>query len=471
MVSSLDRRFNDTYFNNNIISLSLYLFLLVITLVFYFAEFTFVLTDYAWSTVVVGYLILVYFFRWINRVNLVSIYSLFYLTTIMFLCGRFVSGFLGYAERPIFELDFFVYHLLNDYEKSNLMYYLLIGLISMELGLYMSRLSIKRNNYSYQSLNIKLWPILLVLLIIVFFQTQSLITRLMIAASGGYLELFKDSQNASYSFDYMSLVTSLMMGSVGVFCILKQKKITAIFLFFLAIYFIVAMIAGSRGGFICYLLFLLWYFNDFGTKKVNVLKLGAYFTGILLFLNTVFYMITFRGVDEVGKIGFFDKILAFFYDQGVTLLVFNESMGITGYPVAQYFQNFIPGSTFIYSLLFGPVTVENKTFVTYLNYNLNPEMFSYGFGLGWAFFADAYRYSFGVIFIYILFISFFCMFLNWIQINVFKSKLFTVVAASIIIHILFLPRNTLATVFPLIFYVVIYYNLYSQFKIKYKESK
>ena len=33
------------------------------------------------------------FLRWINRVNLIGIYSLFYLTTIMFLCGRFISGF------------------------------------------------------------------------------------------------------------------------------------------------------------------------------------------------------------------------------------------------------------------------------------------------------------------------------------------------------------------------------------------
>ena len=57
-------------------------------------------------------------------------------------------------------------------------------------------------------------------------------------------------------------------------------------------------------------------------------------------------------------------------------------MRLENYPVAQYFQNFIPGSTFIYSLLFGPVTLENKTFVTYLSYNLNPELFSYGFGLG-----------------------------------------------------------------------------------------
>lgn len=46
----------------------------------------------------------------------------------------------------------------------------------------------------------------------------------MLAASGGYLELFKESQNSAYSFNFMSLVTSLMMGSVGVFCILKQKR-------------------------------------------------------------------------------------------------------------------------------------------------------------------------------------------------------------------------------------------------------
>lgn len=463
-------RFSNIYFSNNIITFFVFTTLLVISLIFYFIDFVFHLTDYMWSVIVVGYLTLVYCFRWFNRVNLISIFSLFYLTTVIFLCGRFLSGFLGYSERPIFELDFFVYHILNDVEKTNLMSYLFLGLISMELGLYTSRLFFKRNLKEYQPLNVNLLPILFVLLVVIIFQSNVLVERILLAASGGYLELFKESQNASYSFNFMSIVTSLMMGSVGVFCILKQKRVTAIFLFFLAIYFLIAMISGSRGGFICYLLFLLWYLNDFGTKKINVVKLILYFLGILLFLNTVFYMISFREVDHV-KQSFFDKILAFFYDQGVTLLVFNESMGLDGYPIAQYFQNFIPGSTFVYSLLFGPVSLENKTFVTYLNYNLNPELFSYGFGLGWAFFADAYRYSFGIIFIYIAFIAMFCIFLNWLQMNIFKSQLITVITASIVIHVLFLPRNTLATVFPLIFYVVILYIFYTQFKVKVFDKK
>lgn len=470
MNSSFLNQFNSVYFSNNILSFIIYAFFLLITLSLYFVGFVFDFTDYTWSFIVVFYLILVYLLRWINGVNLIGIYSLFYLTTVMFLCGRFLSGFLGYSERPIFELDFFIYHLLNNAEKTNLMYYLFLGLIAMELGLYASRLIFKRNLETYKPLDIKIWPVLIVLLIIVTSQVNGLVTRIMLAASGGYLELFKESQNASYSFNFMSIITSLMMGSVGVFCILKQKKITAIFIFFLAIYFAIAMISGSRGGFICFLLFLLWYLNDFGTKKINIIKLSLFFVGILIFLNTIFYMITFRSVDHIEQ-SFFEKILAFFYDQGVTLLVFNESMALDGYPIAQYFQNFIPGSTFVYSLLFGPVTLENKTFITYLNYNLNPEMFSYGFGLGWAFFADAYRYSFGIIFIYIAFISLFCMFLNWLQMNIFRSQLVTVIAASIVIHILFLPRNSLATVFPLIFYVVILYVFYTQFKIRTYEKK
>ena len=458
--------FNNVYLSNNVICIFIFSFLLFFVLILFLLDHIFYFSDFFWSCIVVFYLSVVYFFRFANRISLIGVYSLFYLTTVLFMCGRFLSLFLGYDERPIFELDFFTYHLLSDYEKTHLMYYLLIGLISMELGLYISRVFFKQVGGEFKPLNIKLWPILLVLSIIVVFQTEDLVTRLMLAASGGYLELFKESQNSSYSFNFMGIVTSLMMGSVGVFCVLKQKKITTIFIFFLAIYFLIAMISGSRGGFICFLLFLLWYLNDFGTKKINTIKLGFYFLSILLFLNTVFYMITFRSVDEVGDSSFFSKIGGFFYDQGVTLLVFNESMYLTGYPINQYFQNFIPGSTFFYSLLFGPITLENKTFVTYLNYNLNPEMFSAGFGLGWAFFADAYRYSFGVIFIYIAFITLFCVFLNWLQMNIFRSTLITVITTSIIIHILFLPRNTLATVFPLIFYVVILYNFYIQFRLK-----
>lgn len=471
MVNSFVNRLNNVYYNNNVFCVILYLCLLVVVLSLHFVDYIFVLTDFSWSFLVVLYLFIVYFLRWINRVNLIGIYSLFYLTTIMFLCGRFISGFLGYSERPIFELDFFIYHLLNDVEKTNLMYYLFIGLISMELGLYFSRLIFKRNFDLFKPLNIKLFPIILVLGIIIFFQTQNLITTIMLAASGGYVELFQESQNSAYSFNFMGLVTSLMLGSVGIFCILKQKKITTVFLFFLAIYFAGVMISGSRGGFICFLLFLLWYLNDFGTRKINVLKLGIIFLSMLVFLNTIFYLITFRDVDGLENTSFIEKLLAFFYDQSVTLLVFNESMRLENYPVAQYFQNFIPGTTFIYSLLFGPVTPENRSFSAYLSYNLNPEIFSYGFGLGWAFFSDAYRYSFGVIFFYSIFIIMFCMFLNWLQENIFRSQLITVIAASIVIPVLFLPRSSLNTVFPLIFYVIIFYIIYTQFKIRSYESK
>lgn len=226
MDNSFVNRLNNVYYNNNVFCVILYLCLLVVVLSLHFVDYIFVLTDFSWSFLVVLYLFIVYFLRWINRVNLIGIYSLFYLTTIMFLCGRFISGFLGYSERPIFELDFFIYHLLNDVEKTNLMYYLFIGLISMELGLYFSRLIFKRNFDLFKPLNIKLFPIILVLGIIIFFQTQNLITTIMLAASGGYLELFQESQNSAYSFNFMSLVTSLMLGSVGIFCILKQKNNT-----------------------------------------------------------------------------------------------------------------------------------------------------------------------------------------------------------------------------------------------------
>ena len=129
MNSSFLNQFNNVYFSNNIISFIVYAIFLLIVLSLYFICFVFDFTDYTWSLIVVFYLILVYLLRWINGVNLIGIYSLFYLTTIMFLCGRFLSGFLGYSERPIFELDFFIYHLLSNAEKTTLMYYLFLGLI------------------------------------------------------------------------------------------------------------------------------------------------------------------------------------------------------------------------------------------------------------------------------------------------------------------------------------------------------
>ena len=93
-------------------------------------EFPIVLSDYGWSGLFVFYIFIVYFFRYVNKVNLIGVYSLFYFTTLIFLCGRFFAIFLGFQE-SLFEIDFFTYRILNDFEKNRLMFFVFLALVSL----------------------------------------------------------------------------------------------------------------------------------------------------------------------------------------------------------------------------------------------------------------------------------------------------------------------------------------------------
>ncbi|MGT2571348.1 O-antigen polysaccharide polymerase Wzy [Acinetobacter ursingii] len=451
---------NDILKRNYLISLVCFLIFLIFFSSCYLLDVEFQLDDYSWSVVFFLYIVFVYLFRYINKVNLVEIYSLFYFTTLLFMGGRFFAILLGYQTNPLFELDFFTYRLLNDQEKSILMYMLFLGLISLEIGYYTSKfflnsLPIDKNIKKIRT-NILIYFLIIIVAFYVFYTTYTNINTVL---KGGYLSLFVDSQNSEYKYSFLNNIQTLLYVLLGVVCLQENKKITKTYLLLLSLYFLGIIFTGSRGSFVCFILFLVWYFNDFGTKKVNAFKISIFFALIFLALNTLYYMFTLREMsgDVNANLGLYQKSLQFLYDQGVSLFVFNESMHVTGYPIHQYFQNFFPGSTFIASVLNGSISPENKSFVTYLNSQLNPQLFELGFGLGWAFFADAYQYSFGVIYFYCFFIAFFSFFINWLQLHMYRSRIIMVISSSILIHILFLPRGTLNTVFPLILYILVFY--------------
>ncbi|AYO52796.1 O-antigen polysaccharide polymerase Wzy [Acinetobacter wuhouensis] len=454
---------------NYLITLFCFLFILVFFSICYILNLEFELSDFAWSLIFVGYVFFVYIFRYVNKVNLVEIYSLFFVTTLIFMGGRFFAILLGYNANPLFELDFFTYRLLNDKEKSLLMFLLFLGLSSLEVGYYASKLLFKPIEFKKSVKEINTNSLLIFMVFVVgVYVAYTTYTNINTVLKGGYLELFIDSQNSGYSYNFLNNVQTLMYALVGIICIQKNKNMQNLYLFILGGYFLGVIFTGSRGSFVCFILFLMWYFNDFGVKRVNALKVFTYFALIFLGLNTVYYMFTLRKMssDVNDSLDFYQKILQFLYDQGVSLFVFNESLYLSNYPIHQYFQNFLPGSTFIASLLGGDIRPENKSFVTYLNSQLNPQLFEQGFGLGWAFFADAYRYSFDIIYLYCFFIISFSIFINWLQLNLYRNRLVMVIAATILIHVLFLPRGSLNTVFPLIFYTSILYFLVISFKNK-----
>lgn len=439
-------------YNNYKYSLIFFISLLAVLFSIYYGGVVLNFTDYIWSVFFVLYLVIAYFFRYACNISLATIFSLFYMTSILFLGGRFLAIFLGFSG-SLFEVDFFGSRFLGVHEASNLMFYLFSGFISLEIGLYLSLLILKRN--VGQPIELKLNKFILYLFLVIFaaYAFYSVQQGLLSVMSGGYLALYGE-QGGDYGFDITSIIKTLFTASVGAFLVQDDKRVRNILLGILGVYYFGQFIMGLRGGFICYLLLLFWYNADYGLKKVNVVKVLTLMVGIFVFLTAIFNLVSFRG--EVGSETLSDKVLGLLYTQGVTLMVFNDSMNVGNYPIVPYFQNFIPGVSFIFSSLGYGVNTYDVNFGQFLSYTLDPVLFKMGYGLGWSLFSDAHVYSFGNIVWFSVFIVLFSIFINYLQNNVNKNVFFKVIMTSSVIPLCFLPRAGLNSVFPLMFYTAIF---------------
>lgn len=451
---------------NNIISLVLMLCFWLFFFILDFFQISLRFSDLEWSIFYCLIIFIIIFLRKINRGNLISLYSLFFLTSVIFIGGRFVAIALGYDSRPLFELDFFIYRILNQEQASQLFYLVIIGFLSLEIGYYLSVLFVPRAK-KYKKENdvfLKNNKILLYFFIIVLFTllSKNLFSAFNAVSSGGYLALFQEVQNSKYNSNFSSLLKTLFSASTGIFLTQESQKIRTLFLILMGLYFVIDMLLGGRGGFVCYLIFLLWYTHDYGFREVNIIKFITYIVLILLFLSTLFGLISLRSPD-ISNDSLYQRVLSLIYDQGVSLLVFNESTYIQNYPIVPFFQNFIPGFSFLYSKFLGDLYPYDISFGAFISYELNPQLYNMGYGLGWAFFADTYRYSDGNIIFYSIFIALFSIFINYLQFNLLKNIYVKIITISLVIPLLFLPRSGLFTIFPLIPYILVLFILIKNF--------
>lgn len=448
---------NNVYKSNKIISLLILLIIWSIFIGFIFLEVTLNLSDYQWSCVFTSIMVIIFLLRYVNKINIVSLYSLFFITTILFLGGRFLSIFLGYDKAPLFEIDFFTYHKLNNYESSMLFYWLMIGLYSLEIGFYISRLMIKERSYKNIKLHNNKVILYLLLLILYIFTIQQLISNFQLVISGGYLALYANQgELTNYTYSFTAFVQILSLATLGIYLSQDNRKLRNLFIIFLILINVSSVIMGGRGGFSAFIIFLIWYFYDYGNRKANPLKVVSYGSLLLIFLSVLVKFISLRDLntETTSVIG---QILEFLYGQGITLMVFNESMGVENYPINAYFQNFIAGFSFFYSRLVEDIPFYKLSFNSYNSYSINSAEFLQGYGMGWSLFSDAYLHGLRNPILYSIFLAVFSYLLNYLQINLNKSIYSKIIAISLFIPIMTLPRAGLNNVIPIAYYVIVMY--------------
>lgn len=416
--------------------------------------------DFCYACCFVIYYTTGLFTIWHAANKTVNPFLLFYLTFGLFIGGRFFAVFFGYDEESIWQPTFFYDYRVPLNRKIETLRYVYGFMASSILGYAWAKrkeaaptakwdIPLSERTQSNLNLFIK-WCFPIFLTITIFISGKDL-TRVL---QGGYLALYMERQTDTYSVG-ANLLLALNSIFFGLAMGYGDKRTQKLYLFLFVIRALVEVAIGTRRSFGALILILLWIWaqrRNVPIWKIGVLLIGG--AGLLILVATF----SIRALAPGSTMINYDQIAySFIYSQGISLMVFDASRLIADYPVIGYFNNLIPGTNFIYSLFSGKTLYpQDIDFSNWMCYQLNPELFTSGAGLGWSILSDLYLYAGRMLLPFCILSSFWGIFLGKLEnlsehSRILKSWLFMVIVAIVII-----PRSSLGSIFPQLYYLLFF---------------
>lgn len=397
---------------------------------------------------------------WNTSGKKINLFFLFYLSFGLFIGGSLFAVLFGYDEDPFMPTFFYNYNVSYERRVTILEYvfsFMSLSTLGYILGYHTnlnqdSTFNLSSTSKEYLKTCLKfIFPILILLMI------GDSIKSFLSVINEGYLALYISVQNDSYSGS--SFLTTFLLIFFGLAMAYGDKKIKSKYIILFVIQSLFSIIMGRRSGFGALLLVLLWIYSMYyriSLKKIFILCLSSVFILLLI------YSFSIRAIEQgPTDNSILDKLLFFLHSQGSSLMVFDTSRLINDYPALPYFQSIFPGSSTFYSLFSGKELFhQDISFSGHLCYNLNPELYLSGCGLGWSLLSDLYLFS-GKQWLFFLILCF--LFGFTIAILERKSQAFDFykfLSFSFVFNLVLLPRGGLSSIFPLLIYSVLLWCIF-----------
>lgn len=389
--------------------------------------------------------------------NFLNPQSIFMLGFLLFLLGRFVGVIFepNYLD-SLFCTSFIFNYCASNAEIQRIFIYLNSILIFFSLGFVFIPKKIFLEEKEIIDKN-KIYFIFVIGFLCSIFSIFDVIQNIKSAIGGGYLAIYSE-QSAEYETP-VSLVFNALSISVLAILYSKRNNQKCKFLFKILISIILVkmflnILTGSRALFVSGVILLLWFlFSDKNFKMQHYLI--SIFSGISLvaFINKIASLSNAR-VIESNISGFMENLAYVFYNQGITLMVFNSSLRVESYPTLGFLKIIFPGIQVFYKY-FGITERKDFNWSSYIVYNENIVAYFNGNGLGWSLYSDLYAFSFGYLFIFCLFIFLFSKFIVYVvsRKNSYNDGL-------VLILILTLFSINRSSISSLIFFIVVYTIIY-----------
>lgn len=444
---------NSEKYSLNFFSIVLSASITAIGLCFIYFEVALELTNFQWGLLFTALMAIVVGLSRLNGISILSITSLFTLTIMLFLGGRFFAAIID-PTSEIFQLTYFANYKLNALHSTKLFFLVIIGIFGLQLGQYLVV-----NNQLSTPLSLKVPAKTIQILLTVMLPIFALVIggllyeKIIDVIQFGYLGLYKkQSQNEFNSRTLISLLNSFFYIFMGLAFAYGEKRQKKLYFILLCLFSLTTLLLGARAAFGSFLLFLLWIYGDFGRRRFSLLKFILFSILAMLLLNFLVETISFRELNVGSTL--IDRLHKFLYTQGITLMVVDASMSIETYPTLAYFQSFIPGSAYIASL-FSKVAIEDVSFANFLAFNLNYEMFTSGRGLGWSIYSDILLFSSNNIVLFTLLFTAVGSLLTLLEKSAQTSPWIQGLIVTITPKILYIARAHSGTVMPLVVYYIV----------------
>lgn len=441
------------------------LLLFLTAIVSFFVVLMFEMTELETSILMCVNFVVVLYGLW--KINRLSPLFLFYITfSFLFIGGRFWGELFDETHHLWAGTFFYDYNVSLERQRDILCYILCFSYM-----LYCGyRLAFKRKKqFKLKDLSIESKCRLNGILKVCFYviAVLSLYNSIILfkgALQYGYLSLY---QNQANEFSGGSgFIQTLQFVFFGLALTYGDTVTKRMYIVLFIITSLIMILIGGRALFGSVLLFGLWFYSQ--KTNVSIRKIAMYGAGALFLLLTL-SKLSIRYEDVYNDFSIFKTISDFFYEQGISMIVFDTSRDFE-YPLIPYFNSFIPGSATIYNLMSGDtLEMYETTFSSFLAHSLSPSLYNEGYGLGWTFLSDFYLFSCKNIILFSIIVYLFGLFWGIVEKKSFYSPVYKVIIYASFLRLMMLPRAGSNTFFIIIVYtVVIHYILVAYIQGSYK---
>ncbi|KFL28182.1 hypothetical protein JP74_02945 [Devosia sp. 17-2-E-8] len=337
-------------------------------------------------------------------------YVLMSLTACLFLGGRFLTWAVGFGQPVFFDNSFRTID-LSGHEAMELMSFVTPAFLALHAG-YMAFWATRPRQAAVDGAaplptpfeKTLAYPAILLLLIAIPLAIQGVGSQFAACFAGDYLSVY--AQSGEFATRSVSISQYALLLSIGLAFASRNKWVEIATVLALGIFSLASFGLGIRSGFLAFILLATWLVHK-RIRRLNVVTVlivpaiavvlaqgaGAFSCRTSMIASEEIASNLGSRAQHFSQSLVPEKLLAFTYSQGTSLLSVQVASTVPDYPWQAYVQTVLPGFGAAASLIGSPIALSDLYFGQYMAKQWMPDRYERGEGFGWSLVSDLIVFS------------------------------------------------------------------------------